>query len=71
LIYTNIYRQNADFVSTFSGSPSYGEITENGVEALIQGINTYFLHLMTHQERRNFRLIDNGAGLATSIMNLL
>jgi hypothetical protein len=40
LIYCDLYTKNKHFVSTYVGSSAYGEITESGVNALVNAINT-------------------------------
>jgi hypothetical protein len=69
LIYCDLYTKNKHFVSTYVGSSAYGEVTESGVNALVDAIKKHFLPLMSAHQRRYLRLIDVGAGLSTTIMH--
>lgn len=61
VIYKDLYSNNSHFVAT-ADSSSYYEITENGVDLMIEAIQRNFLSKMTSQERRNMRMLDIGAG---------
>jgi hypothetical protein len=66
IIYKDLYSNNSHFVATYSGSSSYGEVTENGVDLTIEAIKRNFLSLLSPQERRSMRLIEFGSGLCTT-----
>jgi len=68
--YKLLFTKNKDFVSTYPGSSSYGEVTESGVNLIIDTIQKTLLPLLSTQERRTFRMIDVGAGVGTTILHI-
>jgi hypothetical protein len=68
-VYSTLFSKNRHLVST--GKSTYGEITKGGVEKFIEAIKEYFLkHLKTPQQRKNFRMLDVGGGLMTTITHI-
>jgi hypothetical protein len=46
---------------------SYGEITRNGVEILLDSIQENLLTLLSNEEMKHFCVLDVGSGLMTTM----
>jgi hypothetical protein len=66
--YQYLWKPNKDLVST--GASSYGEITRNGVEILIDSIRENLLILLSDEEMKHFRVLDIGGGLMTTMFHM-
>jgi hypothetical protein len=66
-IYTIMYEENEEVSHSLEGT--YGEIDLDGVKKLINGIQENFLNAMDDQCCKNFRVLDVGGGLMTTMIH--
>ena len=52
-----------------SATSTYGEIEYDGVEKMIRGIQENFLHYLDDEQELDFRVLDVGGGLMTTMIH--
>jgi hypothetical protein len=68
-VYQILFYNNMDLVST--GESTYGEITKAGIVKIIALIREkFFIYLPSAEQKKNFSMLDVGAGLMTSITHI-